>query len=225
MRALSGGIMRVPTIVLAIVCLAAPATGCSKPEDQRAAETAAKQLEEAAKAVESGDTAKGLEDMGKALGALTGGATEDGKPVQPVSFRDLQTVFPDVAGWQREKPTGQRMNMPVAFSEAEVHYSKDGATVELKIMDSGLNQILIAPFSAFLQAGYEQETESGYERSLTVGGYPGWEQFESGSNHGQLNALVGKRFVVSIAGDGIEDTKILHEFAGRIDLKKLEGLK
>jgi hypothetical protein len=206
------------------VCLGTAAAGCTKPEEQRA-ETAAKQLEEAAKAVESGDTAKGLEDMGKALGALAGATTEDGKPVQPVSFRDLQGVFPDVSGWEREKPTGQRMNMPVPFSEAQVEYRREDATIELKIMDSGLNQILIAPFSAFLQAGYEQETESGYEKSLTVKGYPGWEQFETDSNHGQLNALVGKRFVVSIEGNGIKDTKVLHEFAGQIDLKKLEGLK
>lgn len=215
-----------PFLFLASVIILTVATAaCSKPEEERAAEAAAKQLQEAAKAVEQGDTAKGLEDMGKALGALAGAATERGKPVQPVSFRDLQTVFPEIGGWEREKPTGQRMNMPVPFSEAQVAYRKDDASVEVKIMDSGLNQILIAPFSAFLQAGYEQETESGYQKSLTVKGYPGWEEFQTDSNQGQVNALVGKRFVVTIEGSGIKDTKVLHEFVEKLDLKKLETMK
>lgn len=217
--------MRRSALLVSVLVLTAAVAACSKPEEQKAAEAAAKQLEDAAKAVESGDTAKGLEEMGKALGALAGAGSEDGKPVQPVSFRDLQTVFPEVGGWEREKPTGQRMNMPVPFSEAEIEYRKDDARIELKIMDSGLNQILIAPFSAFLQAGYEQETENGYQKSLTVKGYPGWEEFDTDSNHGQLNALVGKRFIVSIEGNGIKDTKLLHEFAGKLDLKKLEGMK
>ena len=30
----------------------------------------------------------------------------DQKPVEPVSFRDLQTVFPTVDGWTMGKPTG-----------------------------------------------------------------------------------------------------------------------
>jgi hypothetical protein len=212
-------------LLASIFTCAAALSACSKPEEEKAAEAAAKQLEEAARAVEQGDTAKGLEEMGKALGALAGAAGADGEPVQPVSFRDLQTVFPEVGGWQREKPTGQRMNMPVPFSEAEVEYRKEDARVEVKIMDSGLHQILIAPFSAFLQAGYEQETESGYQKSLTVKGYPGWEEFESEANRGQVSALVGKRFVVSVQGDGIKDTKLLHEFINALDLKKLETLK
>jgi hypothetical protein len=40
-----------------------------------------------------------------------------------------------------------------------------------------------------------------------------------------LNALVGKRFLVQIEGQQIEDTKVLHDLAGRIDMGKLAALK
>ena len=35
--------------------------------------------------------------------------------VAPVSFRDLQTFFPDIDGWEKEKPTGERMTSPFSF--------------------------------------------------------------------------------------------------------------
>ena len=211
----------------AILALALSAA-CGKSEEQQkveAAEAAAKQLEEAAKSIEDGATAKGLEEMGRALGALASGGTTDGKPVDPVSFRDLQGFFPEVSGWEREKPRGQRMSSPVAFSEANVTYRQGDVRIEVKITDSGLNQLLIAPFAMFLQAGYESETDSGYEKATKVGPYPGWEEWEHDGNHGEVNALVGKRFIVALEGDGIPDTRVLHDFASKLDLKRLEALK
>jgi hypothetical protein len=32
----------------------------------------------------------------------------------------------------------------------------------------------------FLSTGYQQETESGYEKSTTVNGEPGWEKWDRG---------------------------------------------
>jgi hypothetical protein len=212
----------------ALLVAAAAATACGKSEDrqrQEAAEAAAKQLEDAASSLESGDTAKGLAEMGKALGALASGGTTDGKPVDPVSFRDLQTLFPEVSGWERETPRGQRMTSPVPFSEATTSYRQGDASIELQITDSGFNQLLVGPLAMFLQAGFESETDTGYEKATKVGSFPGWEKWESDSNRGELSALVGKRFIVSIEGDGISDTKVLHDFASKLDLRKLEAMK
>jgi hypothetical protein len=77
----------------------------------------------------------------------------------------------------------------------------------------------------FLTAGYEKETSDGYEKSTKVNGQPGWEKWDSSGKDGELNALVGKRFLVQIDGRGIEDTKLLHELAGKIDMAKLSTLK
>jgi hypothetical protein len=159
----------------------AAAAGCGRSEQQRqqeAAQQVAKGAEQAAKAAESGaaQAAKGLEQMAKGLESMASGAGGgDTKPVDPVSFRDLQTLFPDLDGWEKAKPTGERMTAPFAFSQAEVRYNKGDARVEIKIVDSGFNQLLFTPFAMFMQAGYEKETSNGYEKSTTVGGQPGWE--------------------------------------------------
>lgn len=215
--------LAVSALVVLVAC-----GGASRPEEAaKRFEQGAKEIEQAANngGANAEQFAKGLESMAKGLGALAGG-DPNAKPVDPVSFRDLMTVFPESFGdWQRSKPTGERMSSPVNFSEAQVRYTKGDAEIELKITDSALNQMLIAPFSMFLTAGYEKETERGYEKSVKVGEFPGWEEWSSEDKDGELHAIVDKRFIVEIDGRNIEDPKVLHQMAAAMDLKKLSGLK
>lgn len=190
-------------------------------------EKGAARLEEAAKNTGNSaeQMAKGLESMAKGFSAMAGG-DPNAKPVDPVSFRDLMATFPEsFAGWERSKPTGEHMTSPVNFSEAEVRFTKGESTLELKITDSGLNQMLIAPFAMFLTAGYEKETERGYEKSVTVGEYPGWEEWNGEGKDGELNAIVNKRFMVQIQGRNIDDTKVMHELAAATKLAALANTK
>jgi X-X-X-Leu-X-X-Gly heptad repeat protein len=192
--------------------------GCGGSEQQQ-------QQEQAAEAAKSGaeQAAKGLEQMAKGLEQLAGGG--DGKPVPPVNFRELQTLFPDLSGWEKGKPVGEMMTMPVSFSQAEVEYTKGEAAIEMKIIDTGLHQLLLAPYSMFLTAGYERETQDGYEKSVSVAGQPGWERWNSSAKDGALNAVVGKRFLVTLEGRNIDDTKVLHDVLGQTDIAKLSTLR
>jgi hypothetical protein len=202
---------------------------CGESADEKAAKQqaeAAKQSEQVAKSTGQAaeQAAKGLEAMAKGLEAMAGGASGV-KSADPVSFRDLMALFPDLDGWEKAKPTGERMSSPVSFSTAEVRYTKGDASLELKMVDSGFNQLLLTPYAMFLTAGYEKETADGYEKSTKVNDQPGWEKWNSESKNGELNALVGKRFLLTIEGNGIADTKVLHEVAGKIDMGKLASLK
>ena len=67
------------------------------------------------------------------------------------------------------------MTSPIAFSQTEARYKMGEAQVEVKIVDSAFNQMLVAPWAMFLTAGYEKETSDGYEKSVDVGGHPGFE--------------------------------------------------
>jgi hypothetical protein len=133
--------------------------------------------------------------------------------------------MPAVSGWEREDPTGERMTQPFAFSQASVSYRKGDATIDQKIMDSGFNQLLFAPFAMFMAAGYEKETSDGYEKSVNLGGYPGWERWSKANKSGELNVVVEKRFLVQIEGHSIDDPKVLHTVLDQTDLKKLATLK
>lgn len=188
-----------------------------------------KQVEEVKKAADqvqqnAGDMAKGLQDMARGLGALTG-ADPNMKPVDPVSFRDLQTAFGDLSGWEKGKPTGEKMSMPVNFSRAEVNYTKGDSRIKVEISDSAFNQMLMIPYSMFLTSGYEKETEDGYEKSTKVGDSPGWEKWNSQNKNGELNAIVNKRFIVQVEGNGLDDVKMLHTAMASVDLNKLAALK
>ena len=214
---------------LAIVVATA---GCGQSEQQKQVEQATQQAaqatQQAAKTAEQGATqaAKGIEQMAKGLEAMASSAAANiNANTKPVSFRELMTFFPDVDGWEKEKPTGESMNAPFAFSKAEVRYKKGDARLEIKLVDSGFSQLFLAPYSAFLQAGYEKETSRGYEKSTTVNGQPGWEKWDTEGKDGELNALVGKRFLMTIEGRNVDDVKFLHAIASKLDMGKLGALK
>jgi hypothetical protein len=202
------------TVLLLVSALACG--GASKQEQ------AAKDLEKSSQsaATAAAQMAKGMEAMAKGMQEAA-----DQKPVEPVSFTAFEPLFPELAGWEKDKPQGEKMTMPVAFSQATCDYRKDNAVIHVKIMDSGFNQMLTAPFMMFLTTGYEKQTSNGYEKSAKVGAYPGWEKWDSESKRGELNAIVGKRFVVTIDGGEIADTKLLYTIADKMDLNKLAGLK
>lgn len=188
-----------------------------------AAATAAQQAAEGAGANAGEQAAKGMEDFAKAMQGMAA-AMGGGKVSEPVSFRDMQAAFPSVSGWTMEKPRGERMTSPVAFSQTEARYRNGDQSIEVKIVDSAFNQILVAPWAMFLTAGYEKETDDGYEKSTTVAGHPGFEKWNTERKDGEVNIVVAKRFLVSVEGDGLSDVKQLHDFAGKIDFAKLTAL-
>jgi hypothetical protein len=179
--------------------------------------------EEAAKAAE--DAAKGMEQAAKGLGQMLGGASGDTAPVPPVNFRDLYTVFGDLGGWEKGKPTGEMMTAPVSFSTAEIKYTRADSEIEAKIVDSGFHQLLMVPYAMFLSGNYFKEGEEGWEKSMTVEGHPGFEKWEAANHRGELIAVVGKRFLVTFEGDNLQNTDPLHDAARATDLAKLASLK
>jgi hypothetical protein len=215
--------------ITAVAVLALTAVACGKSEEQQrteALEKSAAQVQQSAENLSKGaeDMAKGMADLASGLGAAFGG-DPNAKPVTPVNFRDLQTVLPVPVDWQSEKPTGERMTAPVNFSSASVRMMKGDATVTVKITDSALNQVLVAPFAMFLAGNYERETERGYEKSIKIGDAPGFEKWDSGTKSGDLTVIVNKRFIVEIDGSSIDDPKVLHDMLEKTDLKKLAERK
>ncbi len=224
--------MQVRTAALALILCASVA--CGKSEAEKQAEQAAEDIKKAVDAVtqaqqQGGDAAKGMADMVKAMqgmaAALGGAGTADGKPVEPVATDVLKGTLPVVSGWNMDAPEAERMTSPIAYSQVETNYKKGDSEIEIRVVDTGFAQMLIAPWSMFLASGYSRETGDGYEKSITVGGNPGFEKFDKSSQRGELNIFAGKRFMVTIEGRDLADTKVLHEFASKMDFGKLTALQ
>lgn len=203
--------------VLAVAVLAA---GCGKSEEEKRAEEVAQSAEAAA-----AEAAKGLEAMAKGLEQLAGGGSADQKAAEPVKLPDLLATLPQLEGWEQQKPQGERMTSPFPTANAKATYIRSDASVDIEVVDSAFNQMLLAPMSMFLNAGYSKESTTGYEKSTAVNGQPGWERWDSELQAGELHALVAKRFVVSIEGDGIENVQILKDIASKMDFNRLASLK
>ena len=222
------------SLTFVVVLAIAASVACGKSDAEKQAEKAAEDIKKAAESVtkaqqDGGDTAKGMADMAKAMqgmaAAIGGGGTADGKPVEPVTTDAIKGTLPTVAGWEMAAPNAERMTSPIAYSQVEVGYKKGDAEIELKVVDTGFAQMLIAPWSMFLASGYSRETGDGYEKSTTVNGNPGFEKWDKSSQRGELNIFVGKRFMVTIEGRELADTKVLHEFASKMDFARIAALK
>ena len=164
--------------------------------------------------------AAGMEALAKGLGAAAS-AANGGKTVEPVSFRDLQAAFVDFPGWEKDKPTGEKMTAPFAISKAEVTYTKGDSRIRAEIMDSAMNQLMLMGFSWVTNMGYEKETQDGWEKATKIAGHPGLETWRDSGKHGEVTVLANKRYVLELKGDGIENTKVLHQLAEAMTLGNL----
>ena len=169
--------------------------------------------------------AKGLEQMAKGLEAMaSGAAARTRKPVDPVSFRDLQALFPDIDGWEKQSRPANESARRSAYSNAEVTYRKDDARIVIKIVDSGFNQLFFAPFTMLMQAGYEKETRRLREvdddcRAARLG------EVEHRAERRRAQRLRRQALPLSIEGNNLDDIKALHDVAGKIDVAKLAAMK
>ena len=219
-----------------IVCIAivAMSVACGKSDAEKQADEAAANLKKAAEAVAdaaekqgTAGAAQGANDLAKAMQGMAAAfnGAGGGKTVDPVAADVLKTTLPTVTGWEMGTPKTERMTSPVAYSQAQAEYLQGDKQIDVKVVDSGYAQMLIAPWAMFLASGYSKESSDGYEKSTTINGQPGFERWEKSNRRGELNAFVGKRFLVTIEGNAIADTKVLHEFAGKMDFNKIAASK
>lgn len=213
--------MRKLGVLLVVLMFAFTFTACGGKQEEatKAADQAAEQAKDT-----PGDAAAGMKQMADAFKEMAD-ASENMKEVEPVSFRDLQTVLPDFSGWEKGSPTGEKMSAPIAMSKTEVSYSKDEMTINASVIDTGYRQMFFLPYMMMMATGYEKESGTGYEKGTTVAGNPGFEKWDSESKDGELAVVVNKRFFVQLEGRGLENTQVLHDLMGKIDLGKLAGMK
>jgi hypothetical protein len=148
-----------------------------------------------------------------------------------VSFKKLQEFLPKVelAGYSKGKPGGETSSaMGMSTSEAHVAYEKDGdATIEVKITDIAGVPFAQMGASMMGMTEFETETETGYEKSVKVQGFPGTEKVDNTEDNKscEIMLVVGGRFQVELRGTGTSDAALLHKLLDDMKLGDLSKLQ
>ncbi len=194
------------------VAMALTLAGCTQSLEQ-AAQDAERVAEQGAEQL-----AEGLRGMTEDLANIA----ESGRsPVDPIDFRQLQQLFPDIDDWNKGSLSGQQMSSPVAYAEAEITYTNDEAHVEVSIVDSAFHGLLLTPVSMLVKTGFEHEDEFGYQRSVDIGGTPGWETWDSRDRTAELTGLLNGRFLLTLEGRMLKTPDVLRQIVLGIDHRHL----
>jgi hypothetical protein len=223
--------MRIRTVRSVLLCAALIFLfGCGKSREEKEREAAVKQAEQLMKRM--AEVEKGIVPRAKegpegvaALQEALGG----GKKVEAVDFRSLQALLPEtLPNMKRSGATGEKSGTPgMMISTAEANYEADGGgSIDITISDLGGMSGAPAMLATYAWATVpiDRETDSGYEKTTTFSGYRAFENYDKAGQNGRLQILVGGRFMVEVAGSGVNMAAI-KAAAGKVDLAGLEKMK
>ncbi|HUL75567.1 MAG TPA: hypothetical protein VLT86_20810 [Vicinamibacterales bacterium] len=180
-------------------------------------QTAARGLDQTAAGAQQ--AAQGLQQVAQGLQQMAKGAAT------PIDSDQLKTLLPDISGWTKGEAHGEMISFGISQSNAKVTYTKGDSTIELSITDSAGSQILLAPLAMMMGSGFEEKSDDGYKKAVTIGGAPGFEEWEKGPKHAQATAVVASRFVVAADAHHVDDAGVAVKAVEAVNLSKLAGMK
>jgi hypothetical protein len=163
-----------------------------------------------------------------AAGLLTalGGAMGGPHRVDTVDFKTLEGILPaSLPGMKRTQAEGENQSaVGVKTSSAKADYAdNNGAGVHIEIADiSGVSGLM--DLAGGLIQNTTSESDSGYEKDVTIGGRTVHEKYDARNQHGDLSIILAKRFSVDISGSNVAMNS-LEQSLGQIDLARLESMK
>ncbi|MEQ8583508.1 MAG: hypothetical protein RIC30_19415 [Marinoscillum sp.] len=128
-------------------------------------------------------------------------------PSEVVGFRDLINFLPDDLGAYRiaEKPEGSTTRYgEYRYSFASKSYRNGDEELRASIFDYAQTASLLGLYAN----QYEHESTDGVMRSIEVNGQPGWYSANYESNDTNLALVVNGRFLITIAGYGLEEATL-----------------
>ena len=154
---------------------------------------------------------------------------ESGKKYEVVDFRELKSLLPESLGdMKRTNAEGEKNSaMGFTISQARGDYStEDGSQyIDIEITDFGgaTGWAGLASWGWTI-AEVDRETETGYEKTTTFKGHKAFEKYDNQYQNGNIEVLVGGRYMVSVDGNSVS-MDVIKNALGSIDLGKLEAMK
>jgi len=154
---------------------------------------------------------------------------KQGSKVETVDFRKLKELLPEeLDGMNRTSASGEKTNsFGIKVSQSEGKYkSEDGEqNIKITIIDLGSMKGLTGmALFAWTMAEIDKEAEDGYEKTTEFKGYKAFEKYNTKNKNGDLEVIVGDRFMVKGEGWGV-DMDDIHNALSLIDFSSLESMK
>jgi X-X-X-Leu-X-X-Gly heptad repeat protein len=217
---------RAATVRMLVAILALTTAGCGSSADKTTAApgpgaaTGGTQSHAAAQvAAGAQQVAEGARQMARGVQQLAQAAAT------PIAFETLETLLPDVDGWKKMNPSGEMISLPVSYTNAKARYTRDTSTIELEITDTALSQVLLGPATMFMSTGFEEKSDDGYKKALTIRGAPAYEDWNKPAKTADLTVIVAARFVVHGKGRDVTSVDPVRAVVQAVDFQKLAKLK
>lgn len=150
-------------------------------------------------------------------------AEKTAEKVKAIDFEVLKQWLPEKAGWTKSNVRGQQFTYGEdQTSMAEADYSSGESSVHIVIMDTARIAWTMGQFLQMVQTGFSIKDDRHYVKTIKINNHPAIEEYDYEGKDGQLQVLIKDRFLITIRGDNLENTNILHDFFKAIDLKKFD---
>jgi hypothetical protein len=149
---------------------------------------------------------------------------------EPVDYKKLKELLPDtLVDLKRTDAKGQKIATgEFKISQAQGTYGpKEGdnpPTIDLQIVDYGAAPGVAEGMAVWAKLDIDQESDSGYEKTTKIGGYPALIQFQNDGKHGTLQIFVADQFLVTVESHNLADDQF-KKIGDALPLDKLAALK
>ena len=212
-----------PFLAFAILFTTACSNSAAKEAEEAEKETKEAMNEAKEEMEKAGEDLKsGLEQIGNALQNIQV-KDANGNPVEAMDFRDLKETMPEkLLGMDRESHKGQR-NGAAGFkiSNAEAVYRDGDKRLEVNVVDVAGVGLAALGAAAWTMVEIDNESDDGYERTVTIDGNKAFEKFNEKNGDGELSVFYKKRYIISVKGRNIK-AKDLRDAYDDLKLGKLE---
>lgn len=142
--------------------------------------------------------------------------------------RELDAILPETIGdFKRSDAKSEKKERDAYVSEVSADYTGDRlASIHINIRAEGANGVDIVSQlePALTWHEIDQETETGYYRSTTIGGCKAYERYDNKEREGYIEVFITRKLTVVVSGKGVSMADIKRAF-GRIDVEKLRSLQ
>ena len=156
---------------------------------------------------------------------VVSGRSQAPAPKEPVNFKQLLPfVKIDLPGWEMVgEPEGRTVkSAPMMMSQAKAEYKSGDKSLIVTVIDSSFGPMAAMGMGFMHKIEIESTEES--TKTIEVQGFQAVENYKYKDKEGQLTIMVDNRFIVTLEGQGIDDTQVLKDTAEKMELKKLAGL-